>query len=216
MNIDKVSLLVPIFLVFVGVALQDAHAQQIGQGYSCVENAIVKKGKPVKLSKAKKAVQAKIDALGTSNKDKQKKAALKEVKAALPMCQNGTLGLGLSGDNVIGVFSGQLLLVSRTPLTNPDDCLSINQLNTNFTAIRNGKKIRFGVADSEYTGAVTGQGFKVTLNTGNPEVFAILRTMTVVNITGQSADITLNIVMMRSGAKSCEEVFAGTYIQTPD
>lgn len=69
-----------------------ASAQDIGGGYTCSNDTIIKKNKLVKLSNAKKAIQKKIAAVSGSNKAaKKKKAALKAIKANLTSCTKGTL-----------------------------------------------------------------------------------------------------------------------------
>lgn len=66
----------------------------LGGGYTCdTEAKLIYKGngtKPVKLKKAKEVLSEKISALGSSKKDKAKKAALKAAKAQLKPCTDGT------------------------------------------------------------------------------------------------------------------------------
>ena len=78
-----------------------AQADNLGEGYTCTDGKIYKKGKEVSLKKAKAAIQKKIDNLGGSKKNKSKRNALKAVKAAMTACPNSTGGGGgteLSGD----------------------------------------------------------------------------------------------------------------------
>ena len=61
----------------------------IGSGYYCENGVILKGNRGVKLGIAKNAINNKIAALGTSKKDKAKKAALKGVRAGLTSCAKG-------------------------------------------------------------------------------------------------------------------------------
>ena len=66
----------------------------LGGGYTCdIAAKLIYKGnssRTVTLSKAKKTLNGKISDLGTSKKDKAKKAVLKAAKTAVQSCADGT------------------------------------------------------------------------------------------------------------------------------
>lgn len=79
------------FLTLLIVSSTECYSQEIGGGYSCSDSKIIKKNREVKLSKAKSDIQNKIAAVkGTSQRAKDKRADLKQIKSNLTACVNGT------------------------------------------------------------------------------------------------------------------------------
>jgi hypothetical protein len=102
---------IPFLAVLLAFAPLVALAQDLGQGYTCSGTTILKKGKAVSLNKAKTAIQQKIDALGISKKNQNKKKALKAVKAALTKCTKGTGG---GSETRVEIGSGSPIIVLRS------------------------------------------------------------------------------------------------------
>jgi hypothetical protein len=90
-SLFKILFFTTLILVFPPLSL----AEDIGGGYTCTDSKILKNNKEVKLSKAKNAIQDKIDAIkGNTQKAKSKRAALKTIKSNLVSCSKGTFDGG--------------------------------------------------------------------------------------------------------------------------
>jgi hypothetical protein len=72
--------------------LANSHAADLGSGYSCDGGKIFRKGKEVRVANAVSSVQSQIDKLGSSKKNKSKKATLNALKKALKNCSKSVVG----------------------------------------------------------------------------------------------------------------------------
>lgn len=119
----KTNLLTTFFFVsLILVSASSSLAQEIGSGYSCSGSTILRNGRVVSLSAAKSAIQAKIDALGSSAKNKNKKNALKAVKKGVINCSKGippVVAAGTYTGTISGSYtkSSSSLCESRTSIT---------------------------------------------------------------------------------------------------
>lgn len=115
MNLYPPALLVValLFLAPSPLPAQDLGPQDLGQGYSCQDGVIFRKGKVVSLGKAKRALKKKISKLGKGKKKKAKKQILKQVRRNVVDCVKNSDDMDDSGgqspvkNDVRGVFENR-------------------------------------------------------------------------------------------------------------
>lgn len=199
-----VSLLVA--LLFVSPPLE---AQEIGQGYTCDGTTILnKRNKTVKLSVAKSKIQEKIDALGNSKKDKDKRKALNAVKKSLIACSQGTFSPDNGGgsSDVAGTYSG--ILTRTSDASESSRCEDRASINSTFPVQVSGSTIKVDGSINPFhipvTGKAKGSGFELTGKKTGVEL-----TLTVTNVTDTSADFAAVTSASVQGRKVCEVTYSG-------